>query len=99
MLDMIYHNRTQLLAFTLIGLLLSVVLAVIATFGVIFSNIRYIIFLPISFMYFASCFLGLMIVAEENREQQKLKNFFSIQAAAFLFASLLIPLALYFMYT
>ena len=99
MLDNIYYNRNSLLGFTLIAFLLSLALSAIATFGAIGKSIDYIIFLPLSFIYFVSCFLGFLIVAENDPQQPKLKVYYSIQTDAFLFASLLLPLAIYFLYS
>lgn len=86
------------MAFALVQLLLSFVLSLVAVFGTILSNVTYLAFLPIGFMLFVGALFGFLILAEENPGARKVKTFFSIEASAVLFAVLLVPLALFFVF-
>ncbi len=96
MLHTLSLRRDFHLGFTLMAFLGALALSLMAIFGTIFTDNKFLILLPLGFMCFVSALIGFLLLAEHNPSHEKSKNFISIQLAALLFAALLLPLALYF---
>ncbi len=96
MLHALAFRRDLLLSFTLFAFLGSLALSLLAIFGTIFSDTKFLVILPLGFILFVSAFIGFLLLAEQEPHPEKSKNFVSIQLAAVLFAALLLPLALLF---
>lgn len=92
----LFTNERGHMTFALITLLLSFLLSILAVFGTIQYSTDYLVFLPVSFMFFVSSLFGFLALSEEQIDSKKFKNFVSIEISAAMFAVLLVPMAAFF---
>lgn len=98
MLDYLLANRKAHFGFSVLALALAFGLStgsILATVGT--HKVEYLALLPVGFIYFMGSLFGILALADDNPSVRKQKTFFSIEMAACLFGTLLLPLVLYFL--
>lgn len=94
--DCFERNPRRHFFFLVICLILSIAASFLAVFGAIYLKINYLAFMPISFLLFLACQMGLVVLQGSARQWNiDMGLVFSIEMSSVLFALFFAPIALY----